>query len=179
MLLSDSAILEAIDKGEITIAPFDRDSLGTNSYDVHLSKHLSVYDNETLDARAHNTVTEFEIPKEGYVLEPGKLYLGSTLEYNENFRYVPFLDGKSSTGRLGIFIHATAGVGDVGFCNHWTLEIVVVQPVRVYANMPIGQLTFLEVKGDVINPYNKKKDAKYNALVSKKPLESMMWKNQF
>ena len=74
---------------------------------------------------------------------------GSTLEYTETRRFVPFLEGKSSVGRLGIDIHATAGKGDVGFCNHWTLEISVSQPVRVYAGMPIGQLIYFLVEGEV------------------------------
>ena len=91
---------------------------------------------------------------------------------------MPFLEGKSSVGRLGIDIHATAGKGDVGFCNHWTLEISVKQPVRVYAGMPIGQLIYFVVKGDVNNFYNKKLSAKYNEKKSI-PVESMMFKNKF
>ncbi|MBX6379500.1 MAG: dCTP deaminase, partial [Thermoflavifilum aggregans] len=110
--------------------------------------------------------------------QPGILYLGVTQEYTETHAFVPFLEGKSSTGRLGIHIHATAGKGDVGFCNTWTLEISVVQPVRVYAGMPIGQLIYFPVDGEVINTYNRKPDAKYNQRTYK-PVESMMWKNKF
>lgn len=84
----------------------------------------------------------------------------------------------SSTGRLGIDIHATAGKGDVGFCGYWTLEISVKQPVRVYAGMPIGQLIYFPVQGEIINPYNKKQSAKYNDQPNR-PVESMMWKNTF
>jgi len=91
---------------------------------------------------------------------------------------VPFLEGKSSTGRLGIDIHATAGKGDVGFCNTWTLEISVAQPVRVYTGMPIGQLIYFEVQGEIAMSYNNKASAKYNVRTVK-PVESMMWKNQF
>jgi dCTP deaminase len=79
---------------------------------------------------------------------------------------------------LGIDIHATAGKGDVGFCNHWTLEISVSQKVRVYANMPIGQLIYFAVEGDINNYYNKKTNAKYTEITNR-PMESMMWKNQF
>ena len=89
---------------------------------------------------------------------------------------MPFLEGKSSIGRLGIDIHATAGKGDIGFCNTWTLEISVRQPVRIYAGMPIGQLIYFEVSGEVQVSYNRKKNAKYNKR-TKKPVESMMWKN--
>ncbi|MBC2605767.1 dCTP deaminase [Pelagicoccus albus] len=178
MILSDKAILEGMENGEIVVEPFDRKALGTNSYDVHLSKHLATYQADILDAKAHNTIEHFEIPEEGYVLKPGTVYLGSTLEYTETHAHVPFLEGKSSVGRLGIDIHATAGKGDVGFCNHWTLEISVAQPVRIYAGMPIGQLIYFHVEGDVENYYNKKASAKYNSR-SPLPMESMMWKNRF
>lgn len=178
MILSDSKILEAIAKKEIVIEPYDRDCLGTNSYDVHLGKHLAVYIDPVLDARKHNLIREFEIPEEGFVLMPGTLYLGVTEEYTETHTCVPFLEGKSSVGRLGIDIHATAGKGDVGFCNTWTLEISVSMPVRVYAGMPIGQLIYFAVDGDIVNTYNKKASAKYNDRTVK-PVESMMWKNKF
>ena len=111
-------------------------------------------------------------------MQPGTLYLGVTAEYTETHAHVPFLEGKSSTGRLGIDIHATAGKGDVGFCNTWTLEISAIQPVRVYKNMPIGQLIYFTVDGAIENFYNKKSNAKYNQ-ITEKPVESMMWKNTF
>lgn len=178
MILSDKKILEAIESGDIVIEPYDRACLGTNSYDVHLGKWLANYRDPVLDARQHNEIEHFEIPEEGFELQPGVLYLGVTQEYTETHHAVPFLEGKSSVGRLGIDIHATAGKGDVGFCNHWTLEISVTQRVRVYAGMPIGQLIYFMVEGDIERFYNKKSDAKYNARTDR-PVESMMWKNHF
>lgn len=178
MILSDKEILVAVDNGEIVIKPYDRKCLGTNSYDVHLGKTLATYDDPVLDAKKHNTITTHEIPAEGLVLYPNRLYLGVTEEYTETHATVPFLEGKSSVGRLGIDIHATAGKGDVGFCNHWTLEISVSMPVRVYPGMPIGQLIYFKVSGDIENYYNKKANAKYNNKTDK-PVESMMWRNSF
>lgn len=178
MILSDKRILREIELGSIIIEPFDRKCLGTNSYDVHLGKYLATYKDRVLDAKKHNEIQHFEIPEEGYVLQPSTLYLGVTLEYTETHKHVPFLEGKSSTGRLGIDIHATAGKGDVGFCNTWTLEISVAQPVRIYAGMPIGQLIYFDVEGDIEIMYNTKQNAKYNAKTVR-PVESMMWKNSF
>lgn len=178
MILSDKKIKESIENGEIVIEPYQESCLGTNSYDVHLSKFLAVYDTDVLDAKKHNTIKEIIIPEEGFVLQPGTLYLGVTEEYTETHNSVPFLEGKSSVGRLGIDIHATAGKGDVGFCNTWTLEISCVMPVRVYAGMPIGQLIYFAVDGDIQNYYNKKSNAKYTTRTIK-PVESMMWKNTF
>lgn len=176
MILTDREILDSIEKKTIVIEPFRPDRLGSNSYDVHLGKTLARYDDNVLDARKHNTITTFEIPEEGYVLKPEEFYLGVTEEYTETHASVPFLEGKSSIGRLGIDIHATAGKGDVGFCNYWTLEISVKQPVRVYAGMPIGQLIYFAVNGNVLTPYNKKSSAKYNERTAI-PVESMMFKN--
>lgn len=196
MILSDKQIRAARERREIIIEPWDDKSLGTNSYDVHLGETLVTYASakppgevETwvdedgftqtakvvLDAKRLQPVREHKVGPAGFVLMPNKLYLGVTQEYTESHKHVPFLDGKSSVGRAGTFIHCTAGRGDVGFCNHWTLEIVVVQPVRVYAGMPIGQLIYFET-GPVDVPYNKKLGAKYNERCAK-PQPSMMWKN--
>jgi len=176
MILSDKKILEEIQLGTIVIRPFHRRHLGSNSYDVHLGEWLATYQEETLDCKKHNKVYHFRIPRAGMVLAPSRLYLGVTKEYTETHLHVPFLEGKSSIGRLGIDIHATAGKGDVGFCNTWTLEISVRQPVRIYAGMPIGQLIYFTVSGDIHTLYSKKPGAKYN-IRTVRPVESMMWKN--
>jgi len=176
MILSDKKILDEIKAGSIVIEPYDRSCLGSNSYDVHLGDTLAEYDEDVLDARVHNKIHYFKIPPEGKLLVPARFYLGVTHEYTETHKHVPFLEGKSSIGRLGIDIHSTAGKGDVGYCNTWTLEISVKQPVRVYAGMPIGQLIYFEVSGEILTPYNKKKSAKYNTR-NTKPVETMMWKN--
>jgi dCTP deaminase len=178
MILTDKRILEEMAKESIKIVPYKRECLGSNSYDVHLGKNLAIYVDKELDAKKHNTISHFEIPEEGFVLQPGDFYLGVTEEYTETHEHVPFLEGKSSTGRLGIDIHATAGKGDVGFCGNWTLEISVKLPVRVYAGMPIGQLIYFPVDGDIEVKYNNKVGAKYSGQPNK-PVESMMWKNTF
>lgn len=176
MILTDKQILQAIEEGAIVVTPFDRENLGSNSYDVHLGRSMATYKPAILDAREHNPLDHFDLPDEGYVLHPDTLYLGVTSEYTETHRHVPFLEGKSSVGRLGIDIHATAGKGDVGFCNYWTLEISVRQPVRIYPGMPIGQLIYFEVAGDVLVPYDKKPSSKYTTKGTR-PIESMMFKN--
>jgi dCTP deaminase len=178
MILSDLRILEEMEKGSIVITPYNRASLGSNSYDVHLGSTLATYADVELDAKKHNKINYFEIPEEGFVLLPHVFYLGVTLEYTETHAHVPFLEGKSSTGRLGIDIHATAGKGDVGFCGNWTLEISVKQPVRIYKGMPIGQLIYFPVEGEIEVRYNQKANAKYSGQPNM-PIESMMWKNKF
>ncbi|HYB79923.1 MAG TPA: dCTP deaminase [Thermoplasmata archaeon] len=176
MILSDDKIREALREGRIVIRPFRSDCLGTNSYDVHLGRYLAVYRDAALDASKDNRVEEFRIPREGYVLIPGQLYLGVTEEYTETHGFVPFLEGKSSVGRLGIDIHSTAGKGDEGFCNYWTLEMSVKLPVRVFAGMPVGQLIYFEISGRVRRSYSEKRSAKYRK-VSAHPTPSRMFLN--
>jgi dCTP deaminase len=178
MILSDQKIEQEMEKGTIKIVPYDKNCLGSNSYDVHLGSSLAIYIDSELDAKKHNKIRHFEIPEDGFLLHPGSFYLGVTAEYTETHAHVPFLEGKSSTGRLGIDIHATAGKGDVGFCGNWTLEISVKVPVRIYAGMPVGQLIYFPVDGEINVKYNDKKNAKYSGQPNM-PVESMMWKNVF
>lgn len=174
-ILADSEILRALKDGTIIIEPFNRENLGSNSYDVRLGDTLKVYTSKVLDAKKQNRTRTLKIPKEGIELKPGIVYLASTIEYTETRGYVPFIEGKSSIGRLGIDIHATAGKGDDGFCGEWTLEISVTQKVRVYAGMKIGQLIYFTLEGITLVPYDKKPSAKYN--YQRGPTESQNFKN--
>ncbi|MEH0153929.1 dCTP deaminase [Limibacter armeniacum] len=178
MILSDTQILQEIEQGNILIEPFDMNCLGTNSYDVHLGRYLAVYKDDILDARNHNKIELFEIPRDGFVLHPNRIYLGVTREYTETLAHVPSLEGKSSVARLGIHINSTSNKGNVGFCNTWTLEISVVQPVRIYAGMPIGQLFYMKVEGDIRDLYHIRQSANYNERTMK-PVESMLFKSKF
>lgn len=178
MILTDRQILESIESNKIVITPFDMDNLGSNSYDVRLGKILGIYEDHFLDAKVHNKIKLIEIPDSGIILKPDMFYLGVTVEYTETHNAVPFIEGKSSVGRLGINIHATAGKGDIGFCGHWTLEISVKKLVKVYAGMPIGQIIYFSTNNDCITPYNTKESAKYNKQGAI-PVESRMFLNDF
>ncbi|MBQ2713884.1 MAG: dCTP deaminase [Clostridia bacterium] len=150
-MLTKSAIMEEMRKGNIIIQPFNQKQLNPNSYNVTLNERLERYTCDVLDAYKENPTEEIIIPKEGYVLEPNVLYLARTNEYTETYNLVPGIDGRSSIGRLGIEIHRTAGFGDVGFRGTWTLEITAVMKVRVYPNMQIGQLYYEEITGEPTN----------------------------
>lgn len=114
MILSGKEIVRHMGE-EIIIEPFDPKKVNPNSYNLTLSDELMVYDNYELDMKKPNTGTLLHIPPEGLVLQPNKLYLGRTHEYTKTKCFVPMLEGRSSIGRLGLFIHVTAGFGDVGF----------------------------------------------------------------
>lgn len=170
MILSGMEIKKRLGKN-IIINPFDEHKLNPNSYNVTLADKLLVYETGTqpLDMAKDNLYRELIIPPAGIVLMPDTLYLGSTMEYTEAHGVVPMLEGRSSVGRLGVFIHATAGFGDCGFAGRWTLEISVVQPVRVYAGVEIGQVYFHTIEGNCA-PYT----GKYQKNSGVQP--SMLWK---
>lgn len=156
IILSGNEIKLQHEAGTIVIEPWDDARVNPNSYNVSLAPELMVYTEACLDPRQDNRTRTITIPEEGLVLTPGKLYLGRTNEWTETYGLVPKLEGRSSIGRLGLFIHVTAGYGDVGFRGYWTLEIVAVEPVRIYPNMEIGQLSYHPVCGEVVNQYQGK-----------------------
>lgn len=156
MILSGLEIERRLGR-DIVIEPYDRRFLNPNSYNLRLSNELLIYKNSVLDMATPNDFETIAIPPEGLVLEPGKLYLGRTLEFTGTENLVPMLEGRSSVGRLGLFIHVTAGFGDVGFKGFWTLEILCVQPVRIYAGVEICQIFYHTLEGR----YENYKSGKY------------------
>ncbi|WP_302826528.1 dCTP deaminase [Anaerofustis stercorihominis] len=147
MILSGKEIEKHMGK-EIIIEPYDKNRINPNSYNLSLSNELLVYDNDLLDMKKENKASKIVIPKDGLILEPNKLYLGRTNEFTKTDKFVPMLEGRSSTGRLGLFIHVTAGFGDIGFAGYWTLEIFCVQPIKIYPNVEICQIYFHDIHGD-------------------------------
>ncbi len=149
MILTGKQIQKEITKGNITIDPFEFSRINPNSYNLSLHNKLLVYKNNQLDMKTANETQEIIIPEEGLLLEPNRLYLGRSQEFTKTHNLVPMLEGRSSIGRLGLFVHITAGFGDVGFKGYWTLEIFCVQPIRVYAGVEICQIYYHDIKGEV------------------------------
>jgi len=161
MILTDKTIIDEIIEGNIVIEPLIRANIGTNSVDLTLSKTLLMYTDHVLDVRKKVQTAEIIIPEEGMILQPGILYLASTVEYTETLRHVPIIQGKSSLGRLGLFVHITAGFGDVNFKGHWTLELACIQPVKIYPGMKIAQICYHDISEMPYTDYASKEDAKY------------------
>ena len=132
----------------IRIEPFDRSHLNPNSYNLTLHDELRVYSKRELDMAVENQSETLGIPEKGLLLEPQRLYLGRTVEFTATDGFVPMLEGRSSIGRLGLFVHITAGFGDVGFSGYWTLEVFCVQPIRIYAGVQICQIFYHTIEGD-------------------------------
>jgi len=146
MVLSGHEIKNQLGKN-VVIEPFDDSRLNPNSYNLTLHHELMIYEEVILDMRRPNRVRRITIPPEGLVLNPNQLYLGRTVERTETRNLVPMIEGRSSVGRLGLFVHVTAGFGDVGFCGYWTLEMFAVQPVRIYAGVAICQIFYHDIQG--------------------------------
>lgn len=155
MILSGKEIRRLLGS-KITIDPFDERQLNPNSYNLRLHNELLVYESEILDMRAENRSERITIPEQGLLLKRNKLYLGRTMEYTATEGLVPMLEGRSSVGRLGLFIHVTAGFGDVGFRGYWTLEMFCVQPIKIYPAVEICQIFYHTLEGDFI-PYTSDK----------------------
>lgn len=176
-ILTGPEIIRQRKLNNIRIDPFDPEMIGPNSYNLRLSNELLTYDVwgsphspgrllapsqaaqdpsvQCLDAGKDNPIIKLKIPPEGFVLQPFVGYLGSIIERTATPYHVPHIDGRSSVGRLFLFVHVTAGRGDVAFDGTWTLELLSVYPLRVYAGMPIAQIAYHEAVGELL-PYKGK-----------------------
>jgi dCTP deaminase len=148
MILSGEQIRKKLGS-DIKIDPFNEEHINPNSYNLCLHHELMTYEEVVLDMRKANRVRRLSIPEEGMVLTPNQLYLGRTVERTETHNLVPMIEGRSSVGRLGLFVHVTAGFGDVGFAGYWTLEMFAVQPVRIYPGVAICQIFYHEITGEI------------------------------
>lgn len=173
MKLSDGGILQEIKNGNIMIQDFEVCRLNPNSYNLRLHDELIIYKNslegKPLDMKEKMETKTIKIDVEnGYLMKPGRLYLARTMEYTKTLNYVPGLEGRSSIGRLGIFVHATAGFGDNGFEGFWTLELSCVEPVYIYPFKEICQIYYEPLKGPIYSTYNKGKYQKNKGIQGSK-----------
>lgn len=149
MILTGHQIKQEYEENKITIDPFSEDRLSPNSYDFTLGSTMKKYKNYILDCREENELVDVEFSENGIILDPDRIYLGHTAEIMGSDHYVPIIRGRSSTARLGLFIHVTADIIDIGSHNQWTLQLHAVQPVRLYPGMRIGQVTFWRPEGEI------------------------------
>lgn len=148
MILSGEEIKKRLGN-DIKIDPFCAEHLNPNSYNLSLHNELLVYEEVVLDIKQPNRYRRIEIPEAGLVLSPNQIYLGRTIEHTETHNLVPMIEGRSSLGRLGLFVHVTSGFGDAGFKGYWTLEMFAVQPIRIYPGIQICQIIYHALTGDV------------------------------
>jgi len=144
MILTGPEIEHSLKWGDITIEPFNKAQVNPNSYNFCL---LPTILKVSINENNQSSYETIEMKEEGYVLMPHVLYLGATKEIIGTKNFAMTLLGKSSLGRLGLFLNATADLGHFGSVSQWTLELSVVQPLRIYPNMEIGQIAFWAQQG--------------------------------
>lgn len=166
MILSDRSIREEIEKGNIVLSPFKPECVQPSSVDVHLSNKFLVFNkvqHTAIDVREkqNNLMNEVNVKdNEPFILHPGEFVLGSTVENVKMPNHIAGrIEGKSSLGRLGLLIHSTAGYIDPGFEGNLTLELSNVSPlpIKLFADMKIGQVSFIKMSSEVENPYGSEK----------------------
>lgn len=157
MILTGNEIIKQVKKNRITITPFDESLVNPNSYNYRLGHQIIELHEESSLGNSDNTVENscHDIPKSGLILYPGKVYLANTFETIGSNNYVTSLIGRSSLGRLGLFLQISADLGNLGPAHKWTLELVCIQPIKVYPMMKIGQVSFWVPKGEILS-YNGK-----------------------
>lgn len=147
MILTGDEIKDQLRAGRIVIDPFDVARVNPNSYNFRLGSELLVYDADIFEPTETPIWSEEQFPKTGYTLQPGRLYLSHTYERLGSGAFVTSLIGRSSMGRLGLFLQITADLGHVGAVHGWTLELSAVQPLVIYPKMTIGQVSFWRSDG--------------------------------
>ena len=156
MILTGSEIEQQVASGKIHISPFSIQNINPNSYNYRLSPTILEIIDPVINPAFKSQYRKIKLSDEGFLLLPRHLYLGNTLEVIGSSEYVPTLMGRSSLGRLGLFLQITADLGQLGTCHSWTLEMTVVQPLVVYPRMIIGQVCFWAIDGNKGSFYNGK-----------------------
>jgi dCTP deaminase len=161
-VLSDGTIISLVEAGRIVMEPWDPALVQPASVDLRLGDSFRVFHNHratAIDLREPPTNLTEEVrvgPDEPFVIHPGEFCLGRTHEWVElPDDIVARIEGKSSLGRLGLIVHATAGFCDPGWKGTLTLELnnLTRVPIRLYAGLPIAQLSFMTLDAPARRPY--------------------------
>ena len=185
MILSDKDIKKALKDKSISIKPLFPNAVQPASVDLHLGADFLVFRTHKdvcIDPKEpiENLMEEVKIDdKKQFIIHPGEFALGMTYEIvGVADDMVGRLEGKSSLGRIGLIIHATAGYLDPGNKLKMTLELHNISPlpIKLYYKMPIAQMSFTPLSSIAQNPYNAKRvGSKYYG--NMKPKASQYWKN--
>lgn len=149
MIITGNQIEEEVKQGKISISPFNTNQISTNSYDLRLSNKILKIKNEIIDPYKELDYEEIEIKSDGYVLKRGEFILGASLETIGSDFYVPILHGKSRVARLGIFVHITSDLIDIGYKGCLTFQIYSTQQIKIYPEMLFAQVSFWKPYGEI------------------------------
>src|ERR1700736_71672 len=139
MILTGPEIVRQHGLGAIRIDPFNADQVNPNSYNFRLGRTVKVYKNEVLDPKIRQPTVSIEIPDDGLVLDSARIYLAHTAEVMGSDPFFPIVHGRSSTARMGLFVHITADLIDIGSYNQWSFQAPAGAPVRLLRRLLIGR----------------------------------------
>ena len=143
MILTYHEIIKSVKNGDIHVTPFEENMVNPNSYDYRIDYKLLEIEDLPVDPKKQTSYHEIDFTDDGYVLSPNKTYLANTYEEIGSDIFVPLLIGKTSLGRLGLFLQITA-------------ELKAVQPLKIYPMMRVGQVSFWKTEGSADMRYNGK-----------------------
>jgi dCTP deaminase len=155
MILTGKSIEEFVRNGDISISPFSKNNITTNSYDLTLGCQFIRYSEEVMDPKKENKYDIIECGPEGILLSKGDFLLAHSIEKLGSNKYVPIIHAKFSIARLGLFVHITADLIDIGSFGCVTFQLHSTLPIRLFPGMKIGQVTFWKPLGEII-PYSGK-----------------------
>ena len=147
MILTGHEIQRQVEAGRIQISPFTPEQLNPNSYNYRIGRELIELTDQPLDPRKRCEQRIHQLPEEGFLIHPRRLYLAHTAEQIGSQHYVTTLIGRSTMGRLGLWLQISADLGHLGPAHRWTLELKVVQPLWLYPGMLVGQVSFWRPRG--------------------------------
>jgi dCTP deaminase len=150
MILTGNEIVKRVKCGDIIIAPFNKKNVTTNSYDLRLGDEYLEYTDKIMDPAKKPNYIVRKIPKKGLLLKAGDFVLGHSAERVGSTKFVPIIHAKSSIARLGLFVHLTADLIDIGSIGAVTFQLYATLPIKIYPGMLIGQVSFWVPYGKII-----------------------------
>ena len=142
MILTGKEILNQIKENNIKIEPFNGENINPDSYDISIGNYIYCYENDTIDSLKKNKITKIEIKEDGYILEKNKFYFSYSNEKIYTNKYVPVLHSKSGIARIGLFVHITADLLNVGHKGRALLQLYPTNDTKIYPKQRIGQISF-------------------------------------
>ncbi|MBK9039624.1 MAG: dCTP deaminase [Bdellovibrionales bacterium] len=149
MILTGPEIERQVNLGRISITPFKKSHVTTNSYDLCLGSKYLKYNENMIDVKVMSRYNIFEIPSEGLRLGKRDFVLAETEEKIGSNYFVPLIHAKSGIARVGLFVHITADLIDIGSFGKSTLQLFATMPITIYPGMKIAQVTFWQPVGEI------------------------------